>query len=57
MSLDPRVDRLAREAQDAKDHASAPLDPPFPFRAIALDLDAFGLASDPPPPLTEPARQ
>lgn len=49
MSLDPTQNRLAREAEQAAGAEKIPpLDPPFPFRAIAFDPFAFGAQLDPP---------
>ena len=51
MSLDPKANRAAREAADAKKKRKAipPLEPPFPFTALAFDPWDFNCAADPPP--------
>lgn len=49
MSLDPRQNRQDRERKKAAENKIPPLNPPFPFRAVAFDPWAFDLQRDPPP--------
>lgn len=42
MSLDPRENRLRREAEeDARKVPPAPLEPDFPWQAVPWNADAF----------------
>jgi hypothetical protein len=49
--LDPRTNRIEREAEKAAAAVPARLEPPFPFRPIAFDPAFFGVDEDPPKPL------
>lgn len=49
MGLDPKENRLEREAKRAKENEPPPLNPPFPFKPTAFDPWFFGIENDPPP--------
>jgi hypothetical protein len=49
-ALDPKENRLQREAAKAVANQPPPLDPPFPFRPTVFDPWFFGIELDPPDP-------
>jgi hypothetical protein len=48
MSLDPRETRIERELEELEKEERPKLNPPFPYRAVSFDFDAFP-AGEPPP--------
>ena len=50
MSLDPRLNLAAKKALERQRDQPPKLNPPFPWRARALDVEFFGLDVDPPEP-------
>lgn len=49
MSLDPKTNRLNREAAQAEANIPPPLDPEFPFQPTAFDPWFFGIEQMPEP--------
>ena len=49
MGLDPKQNRLEREAKRSQNNEPPPLNPPFPFKPTPFDPWFFGLQSDLPP--------
>ncbi len=49
MGLDPKQNRLEREAKRAQANEPPPLEPPFPFQPTPFDPWFFGIENDPPP--------
>ena len=50
MSLDPRSNRLRREAKKDAAKKAPRLNPPPPWQPLAFDPFEFGLQNDPPKP-------
>jgi hypothetical protein len=48
MSLDPKATRLEKELEELKLDVPPPLNPPFPYRPVTFDPDAFGTEEPPP---------
>lgn len=54
MSLDPRANLAAREAEQRQREKPPRLNPPWPWRPKRMELEFFGLEDDPPAPPKKP---